>query len=101
MPTNEFKVSDIISNLKNTESKGFDNIPMNLIRGWNAELGCILAYLNNRSFLDGVFPGALKIAKVIPVYKSDDVNFVSNYRPISVSTTFSEITEKLVCTRLN
>ena len=53
-------------------------------------------------FLDGVFPpDALKVAKVIPVYESDDVNSVSNYRPISVLTTFSKITKKLVCTRLN
>ena len=101
MPTNECEVSDVISNLKNTKSKGFDNIPMNLIKGCNAELSCILAYLNNQSFLDGVFPGTLKVAKVIPVYKSDDVNSVSNYRPISVLTAFSKITEKLVCTRLN
>jgi hypothetical protein len=28
MPTNEFEVSDVISNLKNTKSKGFDNIPL-------------------------------------------------------------------------
>ena len=101
MPTNEFEVSDVISNLKNTQSKGFDNIPMNLNEGCNAELSNILAYLNNQSFHDGVFPDVLKVAKVIPVYKSDDIYCVSNYRPISVLTTCSKITEKLVCTRLN
>ena len=51
MPTNEFEVSDVISNLKNTKGKGFDNIPMNLIKGCNAEFSSILAYLNNQSFI--------------------------------------------------
>ena len=101
MPTNEFEVSDVISNLKNSKGKGFDNIPISLIKGCNAEFSSILAYLNNQSFNDGVFPDVLKVAKVIPVYKSDDIYSVSNYRPISVLTTFSKITEKLVCTRLN
>ena len=96
MPTKEFEVSDVSSNLKNSKGKGFDNIPINLIKGCNAELSycSILAYLNNQSFNDGVFPDVLKVAKVIPVYKSDDIYSVSNYRPISVLTTFSKITRK-------
>ena len=64
-------------------------------------LSPILAYLNNQSFLEGIFPDHLKIAKVIPVYKYDDSKCLSNYRPISVLTAFSEISEKLVCARLN
>ena len=45
-------------------------------------------------------PDDLKIAKIIPVYKSDDKKIVSNYRPISVLPAFSKILEKLVYNRL-
>ena len=101
LPTNELEVSEVISNLKNTKSKGSDNIPVTLVKNCSTELSSILTYLNNQSFLDGTFPSVLKVAKVIPVYKNDDVCCISNYRPISVLTTFSKISEKLVCTRLN
>ena len=30
----------------------------------------------------GIFPDALKIAKVVPIFKSDDKMAISNYRPI-------------------
>jgi hypothetical protein len=49
---------------------------------------------------DGVVPDDLKVAKIIPIYKSDDKRTISNYRPISVLLTFSKILEKLVYNRL-
>ena len=45
-------------------------------------------------------PDDLKIAKFIPVYKSDDKKIVSNYRPVSVLPAFSKILEKIVYNRL-
>lgn len=45
-------------------------------------------------------PDDLKIAKVIPIYKSACKTNVSNYRPISVLPAFSKIFEKLMCERL-
>ena len=38
----------------------------------------------------------LKIARVTPVYKADDVNEIGNYRPISIQPCFSEILERLM-----
>ena len=101
LPTNEYEISDIISNLKNNDSKGFDDIPLKLIKNCSSSLSEILAYLNNQSFLEGVFPSSLKTAKVIPVHKCEDPENINNYRPISVLSTFSKISEKLVWARLN
>jgi hypothetical protein len=42
----------------------------------------------------------MKIAKVIPVFKSGCVNDINNYRPISLLCTFSKILEKIVANRL-
>jgi hypothetical protein len=42
----------------------------------------------------------MKIAKVVPVFKSGNVNDINNYRPISLLCTFSKILEKIVANRL-
>ena len=55
-----------------------------------------LTHLINKSIDQGIFPDDLKIAKVFPVYKSDDKNNISNYRPISVLSSFSKVFEKVM-----
>ena len=55
-----------------------------------------LTYLINLSINQGIFPSELKIAKVIPIYKSDDKQLIRNYRPISVLPFFSKIFEKII-----
>ena len=52
------------------------------------------------AFNFGIFPDALKIAAVTPVYKSDDKSKVTNYRPISVLPCLSNMLEKLIKARL-
>ena len=47
----------------------------------------------------GVVPEQLKIAKVIPIYKKEDVEVFSNYRPVSVLPCFSKILERLMFNR--
>ena len=37
----------------------------------------------------GVFPDALKIARVTPLFKGGDPSNISNYRPISILPCFS------------
>ena len=60
----------------------------------------VLCYLFNSCILSGVFPSELKIAKVIPLYKSGNSNCMSNYRPISILPTISKIFEKLLHKRI-
>ena len=55
----------------------------------------------NLSFQRGVSPDKLKIAKILPVFKSDDPSLFSNYRPISILPCLSKVFEKLFYLRLS
>ena len=44
----------------------------------------------------GNFPSKLKLARVIPLYKSGDIADMNNYRPISVLPSLSKLFEKIV-----
>jgi len=59
-----------------------------------------LVHIFNQSLATGQIPEKFKIAKVIPIFKSGDALNPSNYRPISLLSTFSKILEKIVYTRL-
>jgi hypothetical protein len=59
-----------------------------------------MSIIFNQSIQSGIVPDDMKIAKIIPIYKSDDKKLVSNYRPISVLPAFSKIIERLVYNRL-
>jgi len=48
----------------------------------------------------GVFPNRLKSVEIKPLYKKGEVANISNYRSISLMTSFSKIFEKIVFTRL-
>ena len=50
--------------------------------------------------LSGTFPTRLKFAEVKPIFKKGDKNVISNYRPISLLTRFSNIFEKVIYNRI-
>ena len=50
----------------------------------------------NMSFQIGIVPTDMKIAKVIPIYKSSEKTLLKNYRPISLLPAFSKVIEKLM-----
>lgn len=49
----------------------------------------------------GIFSDSLKIAKIIPIFKSGDVDKFSNYRLMSIMTNFSKFFEKVMYKRLS
>ena len=64
-------------------------------------ISTFLSNIFNNCIETGVFPECLKIAEVIPVYKSGSKSCVSNYRPISLLNPFSKIFEKCLFSRLS
>ena len=59
-----------------------------------------LSIIINKSFAEGTVPDNLKLAKVIPVYKSKDSDIFSNYRPIYLLSSVSKILEKVMYKRI-
>ena len=51
-------------------------------------------------FATGVFPTELKVANVVPIYKSNDEMIFSTYRPVSVIPVLSKLLERLMYNRL-
>lgn len=99
-PVDEMFVSNIILNLKNSNSAGIDDISTNIIKSCKNYILKPLVYLINLSFLNGEFPEVLKTAKIIPIYKKGDKNYAENYRPIAILSTISKILEKAIYTNI-
>ena len=63
-------------------------------------LAAPLANIYNASFAQGIFPEALKLAIVKPLFKKGDQEEIGNYRPVSMLSVFSKILETLMYNRL-
>ncbi|MFZ2539770.1 MAG: reverse transcriptase family protein, partial [Oscillospiraceae bacterium] len=100
-PTTPDEIVNIISHCKNKLSSGWDNIPMTIVKAVGICIAAPFAHICNLSFLSGIFPSDMKIAKVTPIYKNDATDEFSNYRPISLLPNFSKIIEKLMFNRLS
>ena len=60
----------------------------------------ILTTLFNKSFSTGYVPLCLKLAKIVPVYKSGEATDCNNYRPISLLSTYGKLMEKVVAPQI-
>ena len=99
-PTDIYEIKNVVTNLKTKCTVGFDSLSTKLIQQTIGEIIIPLRLSINQSFVTGVVPENLKVAKVIPIYKSGKKNVFNNYRPISILPALSKIMEKIVCNRL-
>ena len=77
-PASETVIYDVINRMHNNKSVGPDNIGPRLIKEIIPVIINALLYLFNLSLTTGVVPDALKIAKVIHVYKKGNRHPVGN-----------------------
>ena len=99
-PTDKLDIIRIINELKPKNSRGHDGISSKLVKDLKNEIALPLSIMINTSIESGRVPDTMKLAKVIPIYKSKDKQMLNNYRPISLLPIFSKILEKVIYQRL-
>ena len=95
----ENEVEEIVKSLKDG-SAGWDAISSHIVKKTYDKFLLPLTHIMNLSICSGIFPSQMKIARVIPLFKSGDSTLFSNYRPVSVLPLFSKILERLMYKRL-
>ena len=93
--TNAVELKEIVRGMKNVGA-GIDGINANLFKRTFPAIAYQLIHLINICLQNGVFPNALKVAIVKPVFKSGDKKTFSNYRPISILPYVSKQLEKVI-----
>jgi hypothetical protein len=73
------ELREICMSFKNGRVSGYDNIPMHIIKNAFEFISKPLMHIINKSLENGVFPDSLKIAKIIPIFKSGDIDKCSNF----------------------
>ena len=66
--------------MDNKRSSGYDMFSNKIIKAIKNEISKPLSI--NQMLESGIFPDSLKIAKIIPLFKKGNINFITNYRPI-------------------
>ena len=89
-----------IDSLKRKNSSGHDNITSATLKDIKNTICIPLTNIFNKSLETGTVPDLLKLAKIIPIYKSKNKELLNNYRPISLLSTVSKLLEKIVHKRL-
>jgi hypothetical protein len=100
LPSDAAEIITICSNLKNKKSAGHDGVIARVVKCAITSIVNPLCAIINCSFDTGIVPDDIKVAKIVPVYKSGPKDIFSNYRPISILPFFSKLFEKLVYDRL-
>ena len=73
-----------ISLIPNNKSYGLYSSPTKLLKLKKDIIAPVISEIFNTSFILGIYPSKLKMAKTTPIFKSDDETDANNYRPISL-----------------
>ena len=99
-PTSVHEIIKYSCSLDPSKSCGADGISPKVIKQCIHSFVEPLCFIFNKSLYTGIIPNELKLAQVIPLYKKDNKNDITNYRPIAVIPIFAKLLEKLVHQRL-
>jgi hypothetical protein len=81
-------------------SYGYDEISTKTLKASMPYIISPLTHICNESLAQGIFPDRLKYAVIKPIFKNGDKYEPSDYRPISLSSSFSKVFERLIYNRL-
>ena len=92
------EINNVVMSLE-CKSCSLDVVPVFIYKKFINFLSPIICDIFNSSIREGKFPDILKIAKITPIFKCNNIKIVSNFRPISLLSIVSKIIEKLMKVR--
>ena len=92
----EYTVMRVIKTLAANNSTWIDSISTNMLQKLAPVIINHLTHIINQSLCRGIFPNRLKIAKAIPLFKKSDPHIFDYYRLISLLSSISKTSEKVV-----
>jgi Reverse transcriptase (RNA-dependent DNA polymerase)/Endonuclease-reverse transcriptase len=98
--TGEAEIYTEICGLAPKKSSGWDEISVQALKRMSLFILQPFNHLINCSFTSGKFPKNMKLDKVIAVFKKGEKEDASNYRPITMTSSFSKVYEKIFLNRL-
>jgi len=99
-PISQTEILEAVKQLQPKKSQDFHGISMFFLKNVINSIITPLHHCVRVSLSTGIVPSQLKIAKVVPIFKSGDHTLMDNYRPISLLNNFSKIYEKVMANRL-
>lgn len=99
----DISVDQVLNNLKQlivSKATGIDKIPAKVLKISADIVAPSLTSIFNQSLRSGIFVSDWKLARVHPIYKSEDRSKCENYRPISILPVVSKIFEKEIFRQL-
>ena len=99
----DISVHQVLNNLKQlvtSKATGVDKIPAKVLKLSADIIAPSLTTIFNQSLHTGIFVNDWKLARVQPIYKSEDRSKCENYRPISILPVVSKIFEKEIFQQL-
>jgi len=115
-PVSTKEISEIIKSLNWKSSHGYDETPTKF-KKYAYPLSYLLShththththiyiyiyiYVCNKSLSTGIFPIQLKYSQINSIFKKGSKTEMSNYRPVSLLTSFSKVFEKVIYKRLH
>ena len=87
-PTTEQEIIEICTRFLAGTAAGYDQITMTVIKEIIDLIVQPLTYITNLSLSSNTVPDQVKIARVIPLFKTSDLSLFTNYRPVSVLPAF-------------
>ena len=95
------EIKATLKSLNSKKASGTDKIPTKLVKLASDILAEQMPIAINNSISTSTFFNNAKIASVVPIdKKTDDKYVISNFRPVSISNSFSKIYENVIKNKL-
>lgn len=96
----ETEIKDALKAIRPSKAQGIDEIPSCVIFDLSNIIALHFTWLFNSILYTGIVPKSWKISKVFPIYKKGCPLQISNYRPISNTSSISKVFERALLNKM-